>query len=47
MKKKTQRHSMFTLGCPDSLWNGHTVYTEKCYCTPDKFTRTKCLMDNW
>ena len=41
------RHFRFTLECPGLLWNIHTVYTEKCQCTPNQFPPTKCLRDNW
>ena len=41
-KKQQKRHSRFTFDCPGLLWNIHTVYTEKCWCTPNQFPPTKC-----
>ena len=31
---------------PHSLWNGHTVCTEKCQCTLKSIPPIKCLIDN-
>ena len=39
------RHSRLTLKCPVSLWNGSTVYTEKCHYTLKSIPPIKRLID--